>query len=308
MTRPTAQTLLDGADLAYVSDYFSFVGADEQGHLAFALYTNRGRDHAAHQAEHLYAVLHDEREGWQPLSGTGRYPNPDGQLLVSPNSPAFTFSGDPDSSTAIVSKPNRLTLAVGPLAERLVRYDQDGLYVIRSGAATLDWRGRTARGRVIHEYLVTRGFNLISRPALTSLAGLQFLYLHADGNDDLYLQLLKAERSLAGIEPLLGFHVTNGRGSELAGLHLHTSSHDFGRGFYRWPTRWTADWQTAEGPATLRLTTRTRTPIRNWLIAAFGMTVTSGELTIATRRTPVYGFAELLPTAPRWLFRRPSKT
>lgn len=308
MSRPTAQSLLDGTDLAYVSDYFSFIGADTQGHLAFAIDTNRGRDHTAYQAEHLYAVLHEERAGWQPLSGIGRYPNPDGQLLVIPNSPAFTFTGHPDDGSVIVSEPNRLTLTVEPLVERLVRYDKDGLFVLRSGGATLDWRGRVVRGRVIYEYLVARNFNLMSRPSLASLAGLQFLYLLADGNDDLYLQLVHTERSMAGMEPLLGFHVSNGACRDLVGLQLRTTGHELGRGLYRWPSAWSAAWQTPEGPAALCLTAHTRTPVGNWLLAGFGMAVASGELTLAARTTPVYGFAELLSTAPRWLFRRLAKT
>src|SRR3989454_1248443 len=47
--------------LIYVSDYFSFVGADQEGRVAFALDNNRGRDGEAFQAEH-FVVLHDERD------------------------------------------------------------------------------------------------------------------------------------------------------------------------------------------------------------------------------------------------------
>src|SRR3989441_9773047 len=46
--------------LIYVSDYFSFVGADQHGRVAFALDNNRGRDGEAFQAEH-FVVLHDEQ-------------------------------------------------------------------------------------------------------------------------------------------------------------------------------------------------------------------------------------------------------
>src|SRR6266571_354272 len=49
--------------LIYVSDYFSFVGADQVGRVAFALDNNRRRDGEAFQAEH-FVVLHDERKGW----------------------------------------------------------------------------------------------------------------------------------------------------------------------------------------------------------------------------------------------------
>lgn len=80
---------LDGARVAYASDYLSFTGQDEQGRVAFAIDTNRGRDGDAFQAEHLYAVLHDEHRGWVDVAGTGRYPNPLGALLELPDSDAF---------------------------------------------------------------------------------------------------------------------------------------------------------------------------------------------------------------------------
>jgi len=58
-----AAALLEGTRLAYTSDYVSFSGADEHGRVAFAIDTNRGRDGGESQAEHLYAVLHDEHAG-----------------------------------------------------------------------------------------------------------------------------------------------------------------------------------------------------------------------------------------------------
>src|SRR3989441_341557 len=63
---PTTSTLI------YVSDYFSFVGADQEGRVAFALDNNRGRDVEAFQAEH-FVVLHDERKGWIDVLGSGPY-------------------------------------------------------------------------------------------------------------------------------------------------------------------------------------------------------------------------------------------
>jgi hypothetical protein len=35
--------IVASSDLVYVSDYFSFAGADAAGHVAFALDSNRGR-------------------------------------------------------------------------------------------------------------------------------------------------------------------------------------------------------------------------------------------------------------------------
>src|SRR3982750_4580299 len=75
-TSPTDAPLeeLPASTLLYVSDYFSFVGQDSNGHVAFALDNNRGRDGESYQAEH-FLVLHDERLGWMTLAGNGPYEN-----------------------------------------------------------------------------------------------------------------------------------------------------------------------------------------------------------------------------------------
>lgn len=52
--RPLDQ--LPDSTLVYVSDYFSFVGQDSQGKVAFALDNNRGRDGDAYQAEHFLVL------------------------------------------------------------------------------------------------------------------------------------------------------------------------------------------------------------------------------------------------------------
>ena len=76
ITAPTDAPLeeLPASTLLYVSDYFSFVGQDSEGHVALALDNNRGRDGEAYQAEH-FVVLHDERHGWMNVTGNGPYEN-----------------------------------------------------------------------------------------------------------------------------------------------------------------------------------------------------------------------------------------
>jgi len=88
--------VVDGAPLGYVSDYFSFVGADSRGRVAFALDNNRGYDEDPPgrrglqaerlQAEHAYAVLHDELTGWVPLRGAVRYPHTGARVTELPDS------------------------------------------------------------------------------------------------------------------------------------------------------------------------------------------------------------------------------
>ena len=201
MTDARFADVVRDAPLHYVSDYLSFVGSDARGRVCFALDNNRGFDAdppkvrgrpAAHlQAEHAYAVLHDEHTGWAPLSGVTRYPHPGPDATVLPDSAWFTFTGDADSGLTVRSIPNDVVLDVMPLADRLVGRDTSTLFAMRSAAATLTWRGRTLVGRVIYEGLATTAMNLLSRRSFTGLSGLEFLYLRAgDGPQagDLYLQ------------------------------------------------------------------------------------------------------------------------
>lgn len=125
MSTQDASALIAGAGLVYVSDYFSFVGADERGHVAFAIDTNRGRDGDAFPAEHLSIVLHDERSGWVDLTGQGRYENATRELLPIPDSPAFRFVGQPETGVTIAIAVNDLTLRIDPMIERVRRGDAD---------------------------------------------------------------------------------------------------------------------------------------------------------------------------------------
>ena len=102
---PRYRAFVDGASLAYVSDYLSFVRADAAGRVCFALDTNRGYNAEPPpakglpaerlQAEHAYAVLHDEHAGWVPQSCVQRYPHP----ALTPRCPTATGSPGPARPT-----------------------------------------------------------------------------------------------------------------------------------------------------------------------------------------------------------------
>jgi len=66
----------EALELAYASDYLSFVGRDDRGPVAFAIDTNRGRDGESWQAEH-FLVLYDGATCRREVPGGGAYPNPD---------------------------------------------------------------------------------------------------------------------------------------------------------------------------------------------------------------------------------------
>lgn len=326
MTDARFAEIVRAAPLHYVSDYLSFVGSDARGRVCFALDNNRGYDAdppkvkgrpAAHlQAEHAYAVLHDEQSGWAPLSGVTRYPHPGPDATVLPDSAWFTFTGDADSGLTVRSTPNDLVLDVMPLADRLVGRDTTTLFAMRTAAATLTWRGRTLVGRVIYEGLATTAMNLLSRRTFTGLSGLEFLSLRAGAGPqagDLYLQKTLGAHALAGLGPQIGFAggpaASGTADTRLGGLTINTTGHTAAAGLYRWPTTWTATW-TRAGPDALtpigrvELRTVTRRTIGRYGVAGFAMSVVTGTLTAADgSTTPLYGFAELLAGGPllRWL-------
>lgn len=301
MSMPDAGSLVATADLVYVSDYFSFVGADERGRVAFAIDNNRGRDGDAYQAEHLYVVLHDERRGWVNLAGVGRYENAKHELLPIPDSPAFQFIGDAATGLTIASAVNHLTLTIAPIAERLRRADAETLFSLGSTSAVLTWQGRVIPGRLIYEYLARKGYNLMTRRSLTGLAEFQGLYLLA-GGDDLYVQSVRKRHGdgpFALLGDRLGFSVRGGESEQLDAIRFAATKHTLAVGVYRWPTAWRVSWRGSNGPASLTVQLATRKRIGNWFVAGFAMGIAAGELSSDGRTIPVYGLAELLMIAGR---------
>lgn len=320
---PRYRAFVDGAPLAYVSDYLSFVGADASGRVCFALDTNRGYDADPPpakglraerlQAEHAYAVLHDEHAGWVPQHGVQRYPHPGPDVAALPGSAWFTWTGTADTGWTVTSAINDLRLVLEPLADRLVGTAAGTFFVMRSAGAVLHWRGRTLRGRVIHEGLASTRSNLLSRRTFQGLAGLEFLYLAAGdpaaAAGDVYLQKTVGGTALAGMPALTGYATAPATDravvdGELQDLALATTGHAPALGLYRWPTRWDGGW-TAAGPdaltpsASVHLRAVTRTVVGKYGIAGFGMSVVTGTLTTADGMTvALYGFGELLAAGP----------
>lgn len=295
--------LVAGQPLAYVSDYFSFVGRDADGWVSFALDDNRGYDEqlpagARHQAEHGYAVLHDEVRGWVPLRGVTRY-DPHGELLAIPDSDWWTSTGTPAGGLVLTSRPNDLRLAVEPLSDRLVGADGSTLFAMTSGAAVLHWAGRVLSGRVIHEGLASSALNLLSRRSFAGLSGLEFLYLVAGADDDLYLQKALGPTAMAGLPAQTGFHRTGPGSQVVQDLLIRTVGSRPAVGLHRWPVAWEATWSTPQGRWRARLTTLDRRVVGRYVVAGFAMAVVSGTLHPPTGGPlPLRGFAELLALGP----------
>ena len=293
MNTRNAGTLVSASDLVMVSDYFSFVGADEQGRVAFAIDNNRGRDGNAYQAEHFYAVLHDEHHGWMQVSGIGRYENTNHALLTIPDSSFFQFEGQPATGLTITSPVNHLTLRLDTIPERLVLADAETLFSMGSAAAQLTWKERVIPGRVIYEYLVKKHFNLMTRRSLKGLGAFQGLYLLAGTASDLYVQHSLMKLAVAGTPPLLGFWVPGSQSEQLDQLRFEVSKHALAFGTYRWPTMWHIRWQGSKGLAEASVALWTRKPLGNWVLAGFSMGIVSGKLSYDGQQIPLYGLTEL---------------
>ena len=148
--------------LTYYSDYFSFIGLDDRSRVAFALDTNRGQDGDEFQAEH-FVVLHDETDGWQKPDGNGLFPNPDGRLASIPDSVHFRFTGLPGTGMVIESPANRLVLRIKPIPMVIDRQYLNDTYRMGSAPATLNWRDRSLRGRVVYEFVHFSNWNRLTR-------------------------------------------------------------------------------------------------------------------------------------------------
>ena len=284
---------LPASSLIYVSDYFSFVGADSQGRVAFALDNNRGRDGEKYQAEH-FVVLHDEHQGWVNVAGNGRYENTKKELARIPDSPFFQFKNTPETGLAITSAKNQLTLRIEPLKQRTHRTDGKSTMWYGSAPAVLTWQGRTIPGRVIYEYLVMPDFNRLTRTYWGMWNEFQGLYLQAEGSNDIYLHSQQSERMAALAGTLVGFSVFNELPESLNGLRVEILDSEFAPGFYRWPTAWRITWTGSRGLASMTLSLSYQKKIANWMIGGFSMGIVSGELSYDGRIWSVYGLAELI--------------
>ena len=281
------------ASLVYVSDYFSFIGQDEQGHVAFALDTNRGRDGKSYQAEH-FAVFHDEIRGWVELEGNGSYDNPGHDLIAIPNSSAFQFQGYPEAGISIRSQANDLTLTISPISKALDRVHKGGELWMGSAPAVLEWNGRKLQGRVIYEYLMIPDFNRLTRTYWGLWKDFQGLYLSLDGGGDLYVHSQQGEKLTSLVGELDGFVSIKEKPERFQILQLTPLAFSQGFGFYQWPMKWAIRWLTSKGTGEVHLEVSQFHRIANWVIGGFAMGIVKGELTYHGKIIPIYGLVELI--------------
>ncbi len=284
---------LPDTSLLYVSDYFSFVGQDAQGHVSLALDNNRGRDGESWQAEH-FVVLHDEHEGWISLQGNGSYENTNKELETIPASAFFQTTGTPHTGLSIVSESNDLALSIDPIPPRLNREHEGGQYWLGSSAAVLTWRGRTIRGRLIYEYFMMPEFNRLTRTYWGLWKHFQGLYLVVEGLGDLYVHSQESDRLVPLIGTLDGFLAIHGETEPFQALQLTLLDSSQAWGLFRWPSAWSINWVSQAGAGHVRLQIYDLQSMGNWGIGGFGMGIVVGTLQYNGKEYQVYGLGELI--------------
>jgi hypothetical protein len=286
--------------LAYYSDYFSFIGADDKGRVAFALDTNRGQDGVEFQAEH-FVVLHDEKNGWQKLQGNGPFPNPTGKLLSIPNSAHFRFTGLPGTGMVIEGPANRLALKIQPIPMVIDRHYLNDRYRMGSAPATLNWRDRSLRGRVIYEFVHFNNWNRLTRTYFGFWKNFHGIYLmtidpvtKAPGDFYLHSQQSNKRKSLVGLVD--GFAVIDKNILHLSETEIRVRSKRPALGFYLWPNSWSGHWQNEAKNERIEFSLRLteRKTFANWVLGGFAMGIVKGVVSHKGRALDAYGFGEII--------------
>jgi hypothetical protein len=284
--------------LSYYSDYFSFIGRDSIGFVAFALDNNRGVDGPDYQAEH-FGVLYDQKSGWVKLAGTGEYENTQGALDRIPDSPYFNFKEQADTGLTILSKNNFLTLKIDQLITHLSESKGKRIQNWGAAKAILHWKGRVIPGRVIYEHLVRHDWNRLSRTYTDTWNNFQGFYLALDrGTPDTWRDLYLRSEGEGKNRRTMGFVTADDWMGNIHSTRFAAFDKAFNFGFFRWPQRWKIEvkLKNAEhsAPGELNLRQISRRNQGNWIIGGFAMAVLEGELLRNGKITPVLGFAELI--------------
>ena len=277
----------------YTSDYFSFVGRDEKGLVAFAMDNNRGRAADRYQAEH-FVKLYDQLQGWVTVKGNGDYPNDRKQLKRIPDSADFSFTGTAEKGLIIRSLSNAIELSIPPISKTIHNQNDEGAYWLGAAAATLRLKERVIRGRLIYEYLHWNRFNRLAGKSPGRLRNFNGFYLIAAPGSDFYLHDRDYDRlDLTGKQA--GFATWTGA-APLDSIELHVTDHSVAAGVYLWPNAWTGRFRYNGSAYRFTLKTVDRDTARNWVVGGFAMAIVKGEIQSIDgfQRLPVVGLAELI--------------
>ncbi len=291
-----AQSPMAGPEpVLYYSDYYSFVGRDEKGYVYLAHDNNRGRTGEQYYADQWIAMF-DEARGWIDVTGSAHYPNPQRALDWIPPSDHFRFSGKPETGVIMVGDTSAMRKTVEPLPRTLYRENADGIFWVGGAPATLEWKGRTLKGRVVFEYLQRHNWNRFTADFGRNWQNFNGLYLLTDTGHDYYVHYHERQggSDLNGKLVGLASWSTPAPVTDLEFKISQSVAVDYRT--YRWPDRWQVDFGHAGKRWRLELATEHRRLIADGESGGFAMSVVKG--TIADRdgtdRFGVVGWGELL--------------
>lgn len=277
----------------YHSDYFSFVGSDARGTVYLAHDNNRGQTGDRFFADH-WIMMYAEGQGVVPIVGSAHYPNPGKVLETIPDSEHFRFRGTIAGGIRMQSTSNDIDMSVDALTPILRRQTPDNDYWIGAAPATMRWKGRELRGRVIFEFIARTGYNRFTSDFGANWNNFNGLYLKTEDDRDIYLRY--HERVQPGVPRESGIATIEDAGAMSDVEFGIRDSRAASERSYRWPLSWQVGF--AHGGARWRLTVETVAleEVADWNTGGFAMSVVRGEVSRidGSRRRQVKGWAELL--------------
>jgi len=274
----------------YHSDYFSFVGSDAQGSVYLAHDNNRGQTGERFFADH-WIMMWAEGQGVVPIVGSAHYPNPGRVLETIPDSDNFHFRGTVAGGMRMLSASNDIDMTVEGVKPILRRRTSDSDHWVGAAPATMLWRGRTLKGRVIFEFIARTGYNRFTSDFSANWNNFNGLYLLTDDDRDIYIRY--HERVQPGER---GMATMDGEG-ELSDIDFRiVESRAVENRLYRWPTRWDVRFTHQGSRWRLAAETMALEAVADWEKGGFAMSVVKGEVVRAdgTGRRAFKGWAELL--------------
>lgn len=289
VTPVSAQTAI-----SYYSDYFSFVGRDNKGLVAFAIDNNRGRYGDTYQADHFIEYF-DETDGYRRIKGDGRYQNTSRQVEQIPPSFNWRSSGTPAQGISLMSVTNALKLITRPLTPIYRNEDSTGEFWVSAAGATLITGARIIYGRVIYEFIRFNDQNRFVGIRKGRWDNFNGLYMLVDKDSDLYFHHREGMGNPLS-EPRAGFATWKGP-AKISDLEPEvTSSEKAENGEFHWPTAWTGTFKYSDKHYRYIFHARNRDVVHNWKNGGFAMSTADGTITSIDGKEShnAIGFAELL--------------
>lgn len=274
------------------AEHFLFVGRDNQGFVSFAIENKRVKNGERYFID-SFTVLHDEKEGWVELEGNGRSENENKALKSMADSPYFRFGGSREDGFNIESAENDLTLRTEGIVIRISRSDDDGMYQKGSTEATLQWKDRHLKGRILYGYIYNPGFKRFSRGAFSLYDDFYGLYLIVDSVGEVYFHHRDGRPSSIA-KKRDGFLFLNGETTVHTFRKVEAKNSKQGLGFYRWPLGWEGPVSLDGNAVSIKIHTKDFKKIKGWIFGGFALSIVQGRISLGGEEKALYGFAELI--------------